>query len=189
MSPDQLFRISHVYIWRLQNIYIYVYFILGACRNGCLESVRFLTHFKPGVDCNHHDRKGYRCTTLAAYHNQFEVIQFLCQVHNPDDEFGVDINHRNLLDNESALHVAARCDCRESIRSLLEMIPCHCDISARNYDGLTALHVAAKEGNLGAVKEFIRSLSKDVAADLDTKDHCGLTPMFHGEPTFGRLRI
>ncbi len=160
--------------------------MLAACRNGCVDAVRFLTHYsgnetQQSVNCSRQDLKGYGCASLAARYNHQEVVIFLSHVHNPDSKVGIDINQRNRYSDEIALHVAAEYNCREVVRSLLEMIPCYCDVGARNQHHMTALHIAASHGHVGIVTEFVSSVSTELISELDTHDQFGMTPLFYGE--------
>jgi ankyrin repeat protein len=68
------------------------------------------------------------------------------------------------------------------MQALLQMIPREIDPLRRNKDGMTALHIAASQGHVEIVKEFVNSL-RDEMKELDTADKIGMTPLFYG--TYG----
>mmetsp|Transcript_19589 Transcript_19589/g.29668 ORF Transcript_19589/g.29668 Transcript_19589/m.29668 type:complete len:796 (+) Transcript_19589:57-2444(+) len=159
--------------------------ILAACCNGCVDAVKYLVHYNGVNDWGHvvkltrQDKKGYGCASLAARYNHQDVIQFLCQVNNPESKVGVNINQRNRYDDEIALHIAARHNCVEVVQSFVEMIPCDCDVGAKNQLRMTALHVAASKGHTGVVKEIVTSLPVNTLARFDYADKFSMTPLFY----------
>lgn len=159
--------------------------LLAACQYGAVNSVRFLTHFTKDekesiINARAVDLKGFGCTALAARYNRKEVVEYLCQIHNPDNDLGVDINQRAEQGQNTALHIAVRYECKETISTFMQMIPREIDSHLRNNSGMTPLHIAASEGYTEIVKAFTVAL-KDEIKDLDRVDNKGTTPLFYGE--------
>ena len=161
--------------------------LLAACQFGAINAVRFLTHFNVDqdetasiVNCRCVDINGFGCTAIAARYNRKEVVEYLCQIHNPDNDRGVDINQRAGEQKNTALHIAVRYECKETISTFLQMIPRDIDLGLRNSSGMTALHIAASAGYTDIVKAFVVAL-KDEIKDLDNVDNRGMTPLFYGK--------
>ena len=133
----------------------------------------------PIVNCRCQNSAGYGCASIAAQHNQNEVIIYLCQIHDPKNN-GIDVNQKNSdKDGDSAIHVAVKFNRCSIVKSLMEMIPRTCDIMATNKYGMTALHIAAKLGHTQIVKDMIRCLSLEYVKNYDVEDSYGMTPVFY----------
>ncbi len=160
--------------------------LLAACQNGCLGAVRFLTHFTisddhgfdiPVVNTQCQNSIGYGCASIAAKHNQHEVIIYLSQMHDPQNT-GIDVNQRS-PEGDTVIHVATRYNRHSVVKALLEMIPRTCNITQINKYGMNALHLAASHGYTIIVKEFIQCLSIEEIRECDVEDLYGMTPIFY----------
>ncbi len=159
--------------------------LLAACHYGAVNSLRFLTHYSkdgegPKVNCKACDIQGFGCTALAARYNRKHIVEYLCQIHNPDSPLGVDINQPVSGGNNTALHIAVRYECKESIITFLQMIPRDINPYLRNSSGMNPLHIAANKGYTDIVKSFTVAL-KDEVKELDKVDNKGATPLFYGK--------
>lgn len=148
---------------------------LAACHFGSTHTVHYLAETVQDIKFSKQDKNGYGCLASAAANGRLEVVTYLCRNLNTS----IDINQRNLYDKSTALHVACRNDFPEIVSELLQMQSPACDTSARDIQGMTALHVAADCGHHLVVKEFVHKLPSHLISDFDTEDAIGLTPLFH----------
>ena len=161
--------------------------LLAASQYGSVECVRYLTHFTGPTDerivnCKVHNSKGLGCAAVAAKNNKHKVVDFFCQINDLNSERGIDINQSTRDEGNTVLHIAALYNSKETMQALLQMIPREIDPLRRNKDGMTALHIAASQGHVEIVKEFVNCL-RDEMKELDTADKIGMTPLFYG--TYG----
>jgi ankyrin repeat protein len=83
----------------------------------------------------------------------------------------------NVVDRNglTCIHQAAQLPSADCLRCLLDDSNCVANIEAMNYDGLTALHLAAQHGNMAAVDILLR-----VGAQIDARDgKNGRTALFY----------
>jgi len=121
----------------------------------------------------------------------------LCQIHNPKNPKSPDVNQRfrpsddGIIDprtDETALHHAARLNLPGCVAGLLESVPGLCEVSARNMQGMTALHIAARMNHTSVVRELIEILDENTMSLLDSEDIMEMTPIYYA-CMFGHLDV
>jgi ankyrin repeat protein len=106
---------------------------LAAEQNDSMEMMSCLA----SIDASISNRQGdtpFHVATRSGL--QVNVSELLRSLHRPQGEF--DVNATNWLSGETALHIAVR---RGDTRLIEQLIENGADLSAKNNDGNTALHI------------------------------------------------
>jgi ankyrin repeat protein len=175
--------------------------LLAACSFGSIDAVRYLTHLHSSssqklkeeegddksrvdlvVDCRCQNLKGDSCASVAVRYDRKDIVVYLCQIHDPDNESGIDINQQNIDGHgigDTALHLAVKLNRCSIVTAMIEMIPRTCNMMALNKQGMNALHIAAKMGFIQIVKQMMKCLSIETMKEYDVLDVHGMTPLFY----------
>jgi len=152
-----------------------------ACRNGCLESVRWLVYHGGEATASVHARQKVTPFQLAVWQNRLEICRFLVEVGNHDapndfNEFGcgpvhwlgIAPGHRANLGNDND---DDNYDDGRDLLPLAEWLAAlpGIDFNARQRQNHTALHKAAWGGHLA----LVRYLHREHGMWDDVADHAG----------------
>jgi len=162
---------------------------LAACIHSSVEALQYLYEYRKGdeavVDMSICDNSGFGCAALAARYNKPDVLRYISSLHRHDDSGLVpNLNERVISPDEDdpvgfhldpPIHIATKFNSIEAVDALLKSPDC--DVTARNVQGRTALHVAVERNHVDVVRCYA-NLSPEGFELLDTEDATGMTPLY-----------
>ena len=157
--------------------------LFSACQNGHVNVVQYFfdCHQKKKlyVDFRQCDKRGFSCTAIAAFHDQENVIRYLDTIHDPLNTHAPDLNQRISNQHytyETPLHLAVRYSKLRAIKAFLDCQ--NCNVTARNQQGQTILHIAASQNLIEPMNLLVQTLSRDAIGLMDSEDITGSTPLY-----------
>ena len=143
--------------------------ILICCRNGQHEILDILLNHADEELINHKAHiDGFNAIMSSAEANRPECIKVL-------HKHGISLNQKTDETNEiiagaTPLHIASYYDRLDALVALLE---CGADATITDHNGLTCLHLAVMQGNIG----IVRALKQRVPILVNMRDSIGYLPM------------
>ena len=130
--------------------------MLAAIGTGDCNTVRWL--IEQGVDVNHCDKNGFTAVHIAAKQGNLDVLKLL-------KESGANIHVQNEMDRNSIMSAAIGTGDCNTVRWLIEQ---GVDVNHCSKKGVTAVHIAAQQGNLDVLK-----LLKESGANIHAQTEMG----------------
>ena len=147
--------------------------LLEAILRGRLYQVKFLLDNKV-ENVNKTDENGQSCLMKAIFlsdklsRTRYKIVRLLLKN-------GAKVNYVD-KNNKSALMWASSLGKDELVKLILQEGILDLDLNAVDWDGNTALHLAAMQGHANIVRMLIKAL-KRFGLDIDRKNFSGMTPM------------
>lgn len=136
--------------------------LMAAAERGRLDCVEFLLEQR--VDLEVADPQGWTALMHATHNQRIEALRLLLEARASTSSSSID-------EGNSALHLAAMVARPEPTTLLLQSIP-KLNRDAKNADGRTAVHIAAKNGRNGCLMTLLEAKCKANACDNE-----GFTPL------------